>query len=394
MIENNTFGDIAPDIISDAISWRHHLHRHPELAYRENLTADFIAARLSEFGLSVHRGLGGTGVVGTLARGTSRRTIAIRADMDALEVTEQSGVPHSSCTPGIMHACGHDGHVAIALAAARASTSLRELDGTVHFIFQPAEEGKAGARQMIEDGLFRLFPCDAVYALHNWPDLPIGALAAHAGPIMAGSDRFDIVLKGRGGHAAMPHHTSDVLLAASALVGQLNTVVGRRIAPVEAAVLSITQINGGHSHNVLPDQVTVSGTVRTFKTEVQEAIESALSQVAEGVAIASGTQAEVVYHRNYPPTINHPEAAAFVRSIAGSPALNFNVMELPPSMGAEDFSFMLKEVPGCYFWLGAGRLFDHANLHSPNYDFNDDAVGLGVALWTSLIRTSLSGQPL
>lgn len=256
--------NVFADVIAEAVSWRHHLHQHPELAFHETRTADFVASQLGQFGLAVHRGLAGTGVVGTLSRGTSRRTISIRADMDALPIQEQSSAGHASCTPGTMHACGHDGHVAMALAAARICSRLPDLDGTAHFIFQPAEENEGGGRRMMEEGLFRVFPCDAVYALHNWPALPLGTCVALDGPMMAALGSFEIVVSGRGCHGAMPHEGVDSILAACQLVSALQSVVSRNVDPLQASVVSATQIHGGDTWNVVPDNCIIRGTTRWF----------------------------------------------------------------------------------------------------------------------------------
>ena len=292
------------DLLPPLVALRRDLHAHPELAFEERRTARVVAAALRLLGLDVTEGIAGTGVVGTLRHGSSRRAVGLRADMDALPIAEQSRVAHASRHAGVHHGCGHDGHTAMLLGAAQQLARTRRFDGTVHFIFQPAEEGRGGARVMVEEGLFERFPCDAVYALHNWPDLPLGAAQTRPGPIMAAADRFDIVLRGRGGHAAQPHRTPDVLLAASQLVAQLNTIVSRRIDPAESAVLSVTRVIGGSSHNVLPAEATVTGTVRSFDAQAQDLIEAALRDAAAGIALAHGVEAGVTYHRYYPATVN------------------------------------------------------------------------------------------
>ena len=298
------------DLLPELVALRRDLHAHPELAFEERRTAGVAAQALRLLGLEVHEGLGGTGVVGTLRCGSGARSVGLRADMDALPMVELGRTAHASRTQGVHHGCGHDGHTSMLIGAARQLTRTRRFDGTVHFIFQPAEEGKGGARAMIEDGLFDRFPCDSVYALHNWPDLPLGRAQTRVGPIMAAADRFDIVLRGRGGHAAQPHHTPDAILAASQLVAQLHTIVSRRIDPGESAVLSVTRIEGGHSHNVLPAEVSITGTVRSFDLASQDRIEAALRATVDGVALASSVQAEVRYVRYYPATLNTPEEAA------------------------------------------------------------------------------------
>jgi hippurate hydrolase len=380
---------ISPELLATAVSWRQHLHRHPELSYDERQTSDFIAARLGEFGLAVHRGLAVTGVVGTLSRGTSRRTIAIRADMDALPLTERSGVAHLSSVAGVMHACGHDGHVAMALAAACACARRSDIDGTVHFIFQPAEEGQAGARRMIDEGLFRLFPCDAVYALHNWPALPVGACVARDGAMMAANAVFEILIRGRGCHGAMPHEGTDSIVAGCQLVCALQSVVSRNIDPQMAAVISATQIHAGDAHNVIPDSCLIRGTARWFENGVGDILERRIIELSGAIATALGCEGEVSYERRYPATVNDATIARVVRDIANSPRTHLTVVNAEPSMASEDFAFMLQAVPGCYLWLGAARAHENPGLHSSRYDFNDDVLPLGAALWTSLVGTSL-----
>jgi hippurate hydrolase len=377
--------DIA-DQLPALTALRRNLHAHPELAFAEHRTAGIVAAALRELGLEVTEGIGGTGVVGVLRVGTSRRSVGLRADMDALPLTEHSDVAYRSTVPGVHHGCGHDGHTSMLLGAARHLARTRGFDGTVVFIFQPAEEGRGGARAMIEDGLFERFPCDAVYALHNWPDLPLGSAQTRAGPIMAAADRFDITLRGRGGHAAQPHRTPDALLAASQLVTQLNTIVARRIDPGESAVLSVTRIEGGHSHNVLPAEVQVTGTVRSFDAASQDIIEAAVRATAQGVALASGTDIEVQYTRYYPATVNSAFEVEVALAAATSAGLAASVAPRP-AFTSEDFAFMLRARPGAYLWLGQGR-GDAASdrpLHHPAYDFNDDALPLGIRWFAAVV---------
>jgi hippurate hydrolase len=381
-------GRLSPDLIAEAVSWRHHLHKHPELAFNERQTADFIASQLGQFGLTVHRGLGGTGVVSTLTSGTSQRTIAIRADMGALPIEEQSGVPHTSSTRGIMHACGHDGHVAMALAAARVCARLPDLDGTVHFIFQPAEEGECGARRMIEEGLFRLFPCDAVYALHNWPALPLGSCVARDGAMLAASAVFEVVISGRGCHGAMPHEGTDSILAGCQLVSSLQSIASRNIDPLEASVVSVTQVHAGSAWSVIPESSVIRGTTRWFDSRIGDVIERRMIELSKAIAAGFGCEAQISYDRRYPATINDSAAASFVRTVADA-IPNLTVVNRSPSMGSEDFAEMLQAVPGCYLWLGAGKSGNDHGLHSPCYDFNDELLPLGAALWISLVRKSL-----
>ena len=378
------------DLLEELIAFRRDIHAHPELAFKEVDTANKVAQSLRDIGLEVTTGIGKTGVVGTLKAGNSTRTIGLRADMDALPIVEQTGLPYASCHHGVFHGCGHDGHTTMLLGAARQLARSKQFDGTVHFIFQPAEEGEAGAKAMIEDGLFERFPCDRVYAFHNWPDLPAGTIATRPGPIMAAADKFSIQVKGKGGHAAVPHQTPDAILAASELVSQLNTIVSRRIAPTSTAVLSVTQISGGSSHNVLPGCVELTGTVRTFDPLVQDQIEVAIRQVIEGVGIASGTQISIDYNRYYPATINAEAAAKHALTVAATVG---NAVEAPqPAFTSEDFAFMLQACEGAYIWLGQGKGGEHIPLHHPEFDFNDEIIATGVKLHTALVEDFLPQQ--
>lgn len=382
--------DLPAEVIAEAIAWRRDLHRHPELAYREQRTSEFVAARLQQFGLTVHRGLAGTGVVGTLTRGTGRRTIGIRADMDALPIQELGRPEHASIVPGVMHACGHDGHVAMALAAARLCARMQDLDGTVHFIFQPAEESEGGARLMIEDGLFRLFPCDSIYAFHNWPGIPVGSCVARDGAMMAALAAFEVHIVGRGCHGAMPHEGVDPISAACQLVNALQTIVSRNCDPLRAAVISVAEIRGGGTWNVIPDRCSIRGTTRWFDERTDDLLEQRMRDLSESLAAAFGCTAQLRYERRAAATINDPAAAALVRSVAGAPPVNLKVLDRDPSMASEDFAAMLQEVPGCYVWLGGGEQGTDRALHSPDFDFNDSSLAHGVALWVALIRKHLA----
>jgi len=377
------------DLIGPLVAFRRDIHRHPELGFAEHRTSAKIAEALAALGLEVHTGIGGTGVVGVLRNGGSERKLALRADMDALPIEEQTGLAYASGAAGVFHGCGHDGHIAMLLGAAHHLARTRRFDGTASFIFQPAEEGLGGARAMIEAGLFELCPADEVYALHNWPDLPAGAFATRPGPIMAAADKFEIVLTGRGGHAALPHQTPDAILAASELVGQLNTIVSRRIAPTASAVLSVTQIHGGHSHNVLPPAVTIVGTVRTFDPPVQDRIEESLHAMAQGVGASFGVEAKVRYDRYYPATINHPQAASHALA-AGKCACRHAALAPEPAFTSEDFAFMLQAKQGAYAWLGQGRDGETVPLHHPRYDFNDAVIPYGVAWHVAITEQRLS----
>lgn len=377
--------DIA-DLIDPLVALRRDIHQHPELGFEEHRTANKIAEALTDLGLEVATGLGGTGVVGVLRNGSSDRRIALRADMDALPIREQTDLPYASRTAGAFHGCGHDGHVAMLLGAARHLARTRRFDGAVSFIFQPAEEGLGGAREMIKAGLFEQFPADEVYALHNWPDLAPGVLATRPGPIMAAADRFDITLSGRGGHAAFPHTTPDAILAASQLVTQLNTIVSRRVAATSSAVLSVTQIEGGHAHNVLPPNVKIVGTVRTFDPAVQDEIERTLRAMTRGVAESFGVEGEVRYDRYYPATINHAAAAGHALEAAKCACCQA-VTAPEPAFTSEDFAFMLQVKDGAYAWLGQGG---GAALHHPKYDFNDAVIGHGLSFHVAIAEQRLA----
>lgn len=376
------------DLIGALVDFRRDLHANPELGFNEHRTSERIASLLTEAGIEVHRGIGGTGLVGVLRAGSSDRAIGLRADMDALPIEENSGVAHASCTPGVFHGCGHDGHVAMLLGAAQHLARSRRFDGVVNFIFQPAEEGLAGARAMVDDGLFERFPCERVFALHNWPDLPAGTVSTRPGPIMAAADRFEVNIEGRGGHAAIPQNTPDAILAASNLVTELNTIVSRRIPPQASAVLSVTRIVGGESHNVLPAKVALVGTVRTFDPSVQGLIEDSIRQITAGVAQASGTSADIRYHRYYPATINDASAAADALEIASTVAKTELAPE--PAFTSEDFAFMLQACKGAYLWLGQASGGERVSLHNPRYDFNDDVLGTGVRLHVALAERLLT----
>ncbi len=389
---NTLLGWLSDSDIADAVSWRHHLHQHPELAFNEWRTSDFIAKQLISFGLTVHRGLAGTGVVGTISRGTSRRSIGIRADMDALRVCEQSGASYASSSPGTMHACGHDGHVATALAAARACAQLPDLDGTVHFIFQPAEENEGGGRRMVEEGLFKRYPCEAIYAMHNWPALPLGTCVARDDAMMAALANFEVIISGRGCHAAMPNEGIDPVLASCAFVASLQSIVSRNVSPQDAAVVSVTQIAAGDAWNIIPDTSMVRGTARWFAAHVGDLLERRLTDIANHVAAANGCTAEVRYEKRFPATINHPAIASFVREAVRADLPSLQVLDTPPSMGSEDFAFMLEAVPGCYIWLGSAQSENTAPLHSPRFDFNDALIRTGASLWISLVQRTLGSS--
>jgi hippurate hydrolase len=374
----------------EMVAWRRHLHAHPETAFEEIATGDFVAARLRDFGIEVHRGLARTGVVGVLRQGDGGGCIGLRADLDALDMTEQNDFAHASRHPGKMHGCGHDGHTTMLLGAARYLAEAGAFDGTVHFIFQPAEEGKGGAQVMIDEGLFEQFPCDRVFGLHNWPQLDAGRFGVRAGPIMAAADRFAITITGKGAHGGMPHHGIDPVVVAAHIITAAQSLVSRATDPIDTAVVSFTMINGGLAFNVIPDQVTLSGTVRSFRPETQDALEAGLTRVAENVAAAFGAQADVSYRRCYPATVNTAADADFAAEVAARVVGAERVIrDAGPSMGAEDFAFMLQQRPGCYVWLGQGGGPDSCMIHNPCYDFNDEVLTVGASYWALLAEAAL-----
>lgn len=371
-------------------SWRRELHAHPELAFQEHRTADRIAGLLAGWGYDVDRGLGGTGVVGTLRAGEGG-AIGLRADMDALPIVEAGDAPHRSTVPGRSHACGHDGHMAMLLGAARHLAEARPFRGTVRVIFQPAEENEGGGRAMVRDGLFDRLPVDAVYGLHNWPALPAGSFAVGPGSMMASFDVFEIVLEGQGCHGAMPHLGTDVIVAGASLVLALQTLVSRGTDPLDPAVLSVTQLNAGDTWNVIPERITVRGTTRSLSSAVQDHLEDGIARVAHGVAAAHGVRATVRSERRYPPTINTPAEAAHAAAAAASVFGAAAVDPAPrPSMGAEDFAFMLQQRPGAYAWIGAGPVEAcGGHLHSPRFDFNDAILAAGASWWVRVVERVL-----
>jgi amidohydrolase len=377
------------ELAADMREVRRDLHRHPELAYGEKRTAAVVAKLLREWGIEVHEGIGKTGVVGVIGGRNAGKAIGLRADMDALPIQETSGAPHASVNAGVAHSCGHDGHTAMLLCAARYLAETRRFNGRVHLLFQPAEEGLAGAKAMLDDGLFEKFPCTEVYALHNWPTLPAGTIATRAGPIMGASDRFTITVRGHGGHAAMPHLTSDTVLCAAQIVTGAHTLVARRIDPMATAVLSITRIQGGTSHNALPAEVQLFGTVRTFDPAVQNKLEATLREWVELTAKAAGCSASVDYVRIYPATVN--DAACAQHALDAAEALFGHALRVAsPAATAEDFAFMLQKVPGAYIWVGSRKGESSPPLHHPAFDFNDEALPAGAALLASLAERRLA----
>lgn len=378
------------DLHSEMTSWRHELHAHPQTAFEETFAADFIAEKLNSWGIETHRGLAKTGVVGTIygqRPGPQRkaRSIGLRADIDALDIQEQNDVPYRSKYPGKMHACGHDGHTTMLLGAALYLAETRLFTGTVHVIFQPAEENEGGGRVMVEEGLFDRFPCDVVFGMHNWPGLPIGQFAVCEGPIMAAFDVFEIRVQGRGCHAAMPHLGVDPIHAAAQIVTALQSIASRNVSPLDQVVVSVTQFHGGDTWNVIPNEVVMRGTVRTFRSDVQDLVERRLNQIVESVAVSLGCSTTVDYQRRYPATVNTPAETAFAVSVAKEVAGADGVDErVTPCMGSEDFSFMVQKRPGCYIWAGNGSAENGRQLHNARYDFNDELLPVGASYWALL----------
>jgi hippurate hydrolase len=371
--------------------WRRDIHQHPELKFEENRTSDLVAAKLEEFGIEIHRGLAKTGVVGTIRNGDGP-SIGLRADMDALPLEEKNTFKHASSNPGKMHACGHDGHTAMLLGAAKHLAASKNFKGTVNLIFQPAEEGGGGGELMIKEGLFEMFPVDSVYGLHNWPGMPAGTFGVGSGPFMAAADMFDLTINGRGGHAALPDQCIDPIVVASQVVSALQTITSRNTHPVDSVVISVTQIHAGDAYNVIPDSVRMRGTVRTFQTETRDKIPSSMLRVAEGVSAAYGATCELNYMSGYPATINSvPETEISAKAVVDLLGEDKIIRNPTPCMGAEDFSYMLEARPGCYVWLGIGPGKGEAGcmLHSSRYDFNDDVLTTGASYWVKLVENEL-----
>ena len=386
---------LVKPIVADAAAieiLRRDIHAHPEIGFQEQRTSDLIANTLTEWGIPVHRGLGKTGVVGIVKNGSGDRAVGLRADIDALPMTEHNTFAHASVHLGKMHACGHDGHTAMLLAAAKYLSSHRNFDGTVYLVLQPAEENGGGAREMIKEGLFHLFPMEAIFGAHNWPGVAVGHFAIKSGPVLASSNEFRITIRGKGAHAAMPHNGIDPLQVACQMVQAFQTIISRNKRPIDAGVISVTMIQGGEATNVIPETCEVQGTVRTFTLEVLDMIERRMRQIADATCQAFEATCEFTFRRKYPPTINHPKETEFARNLLSSLVGAHNVQEFEPTMAAEDFSFYLLEKAGCYFMIGNGdgnhRIGGHGAgpcmLHNPSYDFNDELIPLGGSMWVRL----------
>ena len=378
------------EIQSEISAIRRDIHAHPELAYEETRTSDIVAAKLAEWGLEVTRGLGKTGVVGTLRKGNKVKSIGLRADMDCLPMDELNGFEHRSQNPGRMHACGHDGHTAMLLGAAKILSEKRDFEGAVHFIFQPAEEGGGGARAMIEDGLFDKFPCDAVFAIHNKPGVPLGHIVTRGGPLLAAADRWDIRITGKGGHAAYPHTSADPTVAGASIVTSLQSIVSRNIDPLEATVVTVGFFKAGSAYNVIPGEAHIGGTTRTTTPENRALVRRRIQDICDGAARMYGVKVEMEHKPGYPPTVNNADRARFAIDVAagvcGADKVNGNARQV---MGAEDFSYMLEKVPGAMVWLGNGGGADAFNLHSSRYDFNDMAIPFGISFFVRTVERFL-----
>jgi hippurate hydrolase len=384
--------DKIASLHDEMTAWRRDIHEHPETAFEEKRTAEFITSKLKEFGIDVVTGLArGTGIVGVIkGKRPGDGAIGLRADIDALDIYEQTNKPYASKTPGKMHACGHDGHTTMLLGAAKYLAETRDFGGTAYVIFQPAEENEGGARVMVEEGLFERFPMQGVYGMHNWPGVPVGEIGVRVGPMMASYDIFEIKVFGHGSHGAMPHEGIDPVLVGAHIVTNLQTIAARNVDPIESVVVSVTQIHGGDAWNVIPAEVVLRGTTRSFKPDVQDLTEANIARIAKGVAAAHGASVEVRYERRYPPTVNaEAETRNAARIAAGVVGEQKVRDEVGPVMGSEDFAFMLQKKPGSYIWLGAGETC--ANLHSPQYDFNDEILPIGASYWARLVEETLKG---
>ena len=374
--------------------WRRDLHAHPEIAFEEVRTSDVVAQKLAEWGIEVHRGIAKTGLVGVLrGRRDNGRAIGLRADMDALPMQEENDLPYRSTVDGKFHGCGHDGHTTMLLGAARYLAETRNFEGTVNFIFQPGEEGAGGGRVMIEEGLFDRFPCDEVYAMHNWPDLPAGSVGVAPGPMMAATASFDVHIAARGGHAAMPHMTVDPVVIAAHLITAFQSLVSRNADPIDSAVVSVTQVHAGTAYNVIPEDGFLCGTVRTFSPQMSAMVEQGMKRIAGGIGETFGAKLTVDYRPGYPATVNHERQSVILAEVAGRVVGLPNVIRDPkPVMGGEDFAYMLNERPGAYMFLGQAGGPSACSVHNPRYDFNDEILPIGASVFATLAEDRLNGS--
>ena len=387
---------IDPEILAIAdemAEWRRDFHTHPETAFEEVRTSEIVAQKLSTWGIEVHRGLAKTGVVGKLVGSRpGNRAIALRADMDALDILEANDIPYRSKTEGKMHACGHDGHTTMLLGAAKRLAANPDFAGTAYFVFQPAEENEAGGQVMVQDGLFDLFPAESVYGMHNMPGIPVGKIGMRSGPAMASCDLFEVIVTGKGAHAAMPHRGFDTIQATAQIVTALQTVVSRRVSPLQPMVLSITQVHAGEAWNVLPDRAVIRGTVRAFSSQVQDQAEQEIRLISENIAASVQAGVTIDYQRRYPVLVNNENETAFCAKVAGDLVGDNNIdVNAAALMGSEDFSYMLNERPGCYIWMGNGAEGEKGSVpvHNSRYDFNDDISVIGASYWVKLVQTAL-----
>ena len=391
MVVSNTINQMFEEMKT----WRQDLHRIPEIGLEEHKTSKYIKSKLSEFNIEFKEGYANTGIVAYVkgSKGNSDKSIGLRADFDALPMPEKNEFDHKSKNDGMMHACGHDGHTSMLLGAAKYLSEYNDFNGNVYFIFQPGEEGFAGGQKMIQDGMFDDFKIDEVYALHNWPELPIGSIGVNNGAMMAAVDEFDIIVKGKGGHAAIPQLAIDPVVIASQIVLAVQTIISRSTDPVDKALISITKINGGTAYNVIDDSVKLGGTIRTFKSETRSFFEKKINEIASGIAKANGADAEVEFHltNKYPPTINSKKESEFAANVAKKIFGDSNVnTDIDPSMGGEDFSYLLEKKPGSYLYIGQGDENHKAHLHTTKYDFNDNLLPIGVNYWVELVKEYFS----
>ena len=378
------------DLHNEMQEWRRDIHAHPEIAFDEHRTAKIVAEKLESFGIEVETGIASTGVVGTLKKGKGNRAIGLRADLDALPISEANDFEYKSKNEGLMHACGHDGHTSMLLGAAKYLAEHGDFDGTINFIFQPAEENECGARTMIEEGLFEKYPVESVYGMHNIPGMPVGTFAIKPGPIMAAFDIFEVKVIGKGGHAAMPQTTIDPIVIGSKIIDAFQSIVSRIIDPQDPSVLSITQFHGGDAYNVIPNEIEIKGCTRCFSKKVQQQLETQMKEIAENICKAYGAECEFFYEQRYPPTVNSENEAELSGQVAIDVVGEEHVHLSPkPGMGSEDFAYMLQKKPGSYIWIGNGDGEGSCMVHNPGYDFNDEILPIGATYWVKMAEKIL-----